>query len=205
MTLTASAGARPGGVHTLTPGCKLAYAGYVDRLPAVEPSAPSSAIKRLMVGVALSPPGTWFYMNVASRIDPGLIRLSRGRIDSSFGMVPLLLLTTRGARSGLERTVPLLYFTQGDDVVLMASSFGRPRYPAWYHNLRANPEAGLYRRGIRGRYRAQEVEGAERDRLYALATGMYRGYGLYEQRVQGHRHVPVLRLSPVSPPAPAGW
>ncbi len=166
------------------------------RIPPVAPEAPTSRLKRRMTSVALSGPGTWFYMHVASRIDPWLIRVSRGRVDSSFGLVPIVLLTTRGAKSGRERTVPLLYFTQGEDVVLMASSFGRPRYPAWYHNLKAYPDAVLYRRAVSGRYRASEVQGAERDRLYDLATTLYRGYGVYEERVQGTRHVPVLRLSP---------
>lgn len=142
-------------------------------------------------------------MNVASRLDPLLIRLTRGRIDSTFGTVPVVLLTVRGARSGLERTVPLLYFTDDDDVILMASSFGRPRYPAWYHNLKANPEVSLYRRGHEGRYFAREVEGPERDRLYDLATQLYRGYRIYEGRVAGIRRVPVLRLSPARSPQAA--
>jgi deazaflavin-dependent oxidoreductase (nitroreductase family) len=167
-----------------------------SQIPGVDPAQSPSWFKRLMLPVALSGPGTWFYMNVASRIDPWLIRVTRGRVDSSFGLVPLVLLTTRGARSGRKRTVPLLYFTDGDDVVLMASSFGRPRYPAWYHNLKANPQATLYRRGRRGRYTAQEVQGADRDRLYELATRLYRGYRIYESRVAGVRRIPVLRLVP---------
>jgi hypothetical protein len=52
-------------------------------------------------------------------------------LHSARGILPLVLLTARGARSGLERTVPLVYFTDGGDVILMASSFGRPRFPAW--------------------------------------------------------------------------
>jgi deazaflavin-dependent oxidoreductase (nitroreductase family) len=156
-----------------------------------------------MVSVAASRPGTWFYMNVASRLDLWLIGVTRGRIDSAFGVVPIVLLTVHGARSGIERTVPLLYFTDGDDAILMASSFGRPRYPAWYHNLKANPEVSLYGRGHRGRYFAREVEGAERDRLYDLAAQLYRGYRIYEGRVAGIRRVPVLRLSPAPSPQAA--
>ena len=166
------------------------------QMPAVDPTRPPSSFKRRMTSVALSRPGTWFYMNVASRLDPWLIRATRGRIDSGMGMVPIVLLTARGARSGVERTVPLLYFTEQDDVILMASSFGRPRYPAWYHNLKANPEVRLHRRGQTGSYVAREVADAERDRLYGLATQLYRGYGVYEGRVAGVRRVPVLRLSP---------
>jgi deazaflavin-dependent oxidoreductase (nitroreductase family) len=168
----------------------------VAGIPAVDPTRPPSRLKRAAIPVVLSKPGTWLYMNVASRIDPWLIRLTRGRVDSSLGVVPIVLLTVRGARSGVDRTVPLLYFTDGDDVILMASSFGRARYPAWYQNLKANPEVSLYRRGHRGPYIAHEVEGAEHDRLYGLAAQLYSGYRTYEQRVSGVRHVPVLRLSP---------
>lgn len=166
-------------------------------VPAIDPTRPHTTFDRRITAAVLSKPGTWFYMNVASRLDPWLIKVTGGRLDSGFGMVPILLLTVRGARSGVERTVPLLYFTDGEDVILMASSFGRPRYPAWYHNLKANPEVKLYSRGRAGRYRAGETEGAERDRLYALASQMYRGYAVYEDRVEGIRRVPVMRLSPV--------
>jgi deazaflavin-dependent oxidoreductase (nitroreductase family) len=166
-------------------------------VPPIDPTRSHSTFDRRITDVALSRPGTWFYMNVASRLDPWLIKATRGRLDSGMGMVPILLLTVRGAKSGVERTVPLLYFTDGEDVILMASSFGRPRYPAWYHNLKASPDVTLYSRGRQGRYRAQETEGADRDRLYALAAQMYRGYATYEDRVEGIRRVPVMRLSPV--------
>ncbi len=166
-------------------------------VPAIDPTRPQASWQRTLVSVVLSRPGTWFYMNVASRVDPWLIKVSRGHVDSGLGAAPIVLLRVRGAKSGIERTVPLLYFTDGDDVILMASSFGRPRYPAWYHNLKAHPEVTLYSRGRAGRYRGAETEGAERDRLYALASQMYRGYEVYEDRVEGIRRVPVMRLSPV--------
>jgi deazaflavin-dependent oxidoreductase (nitroreductase family) len=149
-----------------------------------------------MTSVALSKPGTWFYSEVAARVDPPLARLTGGRVTSTMGLLPIVLLTSRGARTGIERTVALVYFSDGEDVILMASSFGRPKFPAWYHNLKANPLARLEAMGSRADYLAQEVEGDERDRLYSLAQHLYSGYGDYEQRTTGVRHVPVLRLSP---------
>jgi deazaflavin-dependent oxidoreductase (nitroreductase family) len=148
-----------------------------------------------MTGVALSGPGTWFYSQVAARVDPPLARLTGGRLTSTMGLLPVVLLTTRGARTGIERTVALVYFTDGEDVILMASSFGRPKFPAWYHNLKANPLVRLEATGHSASYIAQEVTGEERDRLYDLAQRLYSGYGVYEQRTSGVRHVPVLRLS----------
>ncbi len=149
-----------------------------------------------MTEVALSKPGTWFYSQVAARFDPWLARLTGGRMSSTLGLLPIVLLTARGARSGLERTVALVYFSDGEDVILVASSFGRAKFPAWYHNLKANPGARLEAMGRTGTYTAIEVEGPERDRLYALAEQLYSGYGNYQQRTSGIRHVPVLRLSP---------
>jgi deazaflavin-dependent oxidoreductase (nitroreductase family) len=165
-------------------------------IPKVDPLRSKSSLAELATKVALTKPGTWFYSQVAARIDSSLVRVSKGRINTAAGLFPIVLLTARGARTGIERTVPLVYFTDGDDVILMASSFGRPKYPAWYHNLKANPEARLEAMGNSARFVAEETEGAERDRLYDLAKHVYRGYGTYEQRTDGIRHVPVLRLKP---------
>lgn len=152
-----------------------------------------------MTGVALSKPGTWFYSKVAARIDPYIMRATRGRFDSGFGLLPVVLLTVKGRKSGVERTVPLVYFTDRGDVVLMASSFGRDKHPAWYHNLRAAEEVTLEARGRKGRYKPSETTGEDRDRLYALAQEVYSGYGVYEERAAAvQRTVPVMRLTAVA-------
>jgi deazaflavin-dependent oxidoreductase (nitroreductase family) len=165
-------------------------------IPAVDPRRAAGPLIRIATRIALTRPGTWIYSQGAAKVDPWLLRHSGGRVSSVKGILPVVLLTARGARSGLERTVPLVYFTDGGDVILIASSFGRPKYPAWYHNLKANPEATLAARGRSGRFRAREVEGEDRARLYELAKGLYSGYGNYEERTAGIRHVPVLRLTP---------
>jgi deazaflavin-dependent oxidoreductase (nitroreductase family) len=170
----------------------------VSSFPRVDPLAPPSAFKRALVSIALSKPGTWFYINVASRIDPFLVRLTRGRFDSGFGVVGIMLMTTVGAKTGVERTVPLLYFSDGGDAIVMASSFGRPKHPAWYHNAKAAGQVTLYRKGQTARFTVEETQGAERDRLYKLADGMYRGYSVYEGRAKAQRQIPVLRLTPVA-------
>jgi len=169
----------------------------VGAIPAVDPTRPPSLPKRIATAFALTRVGTWFYSKVAARVDPALMRATRGRVNLGARLVPIVLLTVRGAKSGIERTVPLVYFTDGDDVIVIASSFGRPRYPAWYRNVTAQPEVTLWADGRSGRYRAREVSGPDRDQLYAQARQLYRGYGIYEQRVAGVRHVPVLRLSPL--------
>jgi deazaflavin-dependent oxidoreductase (nitroreductase family) len=166
-------------------------------IPKVDPLRPRTGLLGAVTRFALTKPGTWFFSEVAAKIDPLLMRASAGRINLTAGLLPVVLLTVRGARSGVERSVQLVYLTDGDDVVLIASSFGRPRYPAWYHNIKANPEVTLAAKGHSARFRAREVQGEDRDRLYALAKQLYTGYGDYEERTAGIRHVPVLRLTQV--------
>lgn len=118
------------------------------------------------------------------------MRLSRGRV-STIVFTPVALLTTTGARSGLARTTPLLYFTDRDRVVLMASNYGGSKHPAWYHNVRSNPEVTLLAGGHVGRYRGRETTGEERERLLGLAQKLTRGYTQYEGTTEG-REIPVL-------------
>jgi deazaflavin-dependent oxidoreductase (nitroreductase family) len=155
-------------------------------------------MKRALMPFALSKAGLWYGINVAARLDPKLMKLTGGRVNLGGGVLPTLLLTAPGRKSGIERTVPLVYFSDGDDVILMASSFGRPKLPAWYHNVMASGEVTLTAGGVSERYRAAEVEGPERDALYAKATQVYTGYGIYEQKTAGIRRVPVLRLTQVT-------
>ncbi len=165
------------------------------RIPAIDPTRPRGRVRRALYAVGMSDFGRWYGIHVASRIDPPLLRLTRGRFATT-GILPLVLLTVRGRKSGEPRTVPLVYFTDGDDVVLVASSFGRASNPAWYLNLLANPDVELTAAGVTGRYRAREVTGAERERLFDLARANYEGYGNY-QVLAGDRKIPVMALSPV--------
>jgi deazaflavin-dependent oxidoreductase (nitroreductase family) len=168
-------------------------------IPEVDPNAiASSPFKRALFAFAVSKAGTWYSSQLGARIDPWLLRATRGRVDHAFGQIPIVLLLVRGARSGVERTVPLLYFSDGGDVILVASSYGRAKYPAWYYNLTANPNVRLEVRGQSAPYTSREETGTERDRLFELAKKVYPGYLEYERRTAGIRRVPVLRLTPVS-------
>ena len=139
-------------------------------------------------------PGSWFFKEVAMRADRVLMPATRGRVRFSLAM-PSALLTHRGAKSGIERTTPMLYFTDGDDVVLIASNGGAPRHPAWLHNVRANPEVGLSTDGRAEPYTAREADGAERERLWREATRMYPSFEKYRRRA-GSRRIPVVVCSP---------
>jgi hypothetical protein len=94
--------------------------------------------QRALTSFAASKPGGWFFVNVGNRIDPLLLKATRGRLSVAVGQ-PVLLLTHTGAKSDRERETPLLYETDGERIVLVASNAGSTRHPAWYHNVSANP------------------------------------------------------------------
>jgi deazaflavin-dependent oxidoreductase (nitroreductase family) len=164
-------------------------------IPEVDPTAPATLAKRIITPPARTQAGRWALMNISRRIDPALVRLSRGRL-STLLFTPAVLLTTVGAKTGAERTATLIYFTDAGRVILMASNFGQSRHPAWYHNVKANPEVTLYAGGYEGRFRGEEATGAERERLWALAKCLTEGYADYEQTTDG-RQIPVVAFSPV--------
>ena len=166
-------------------------------IPRVDPDAVSSSpFKRALFAFALTRAGTWYSSQLGARIDPWLLRATRGRWTTPSAQIPIALLTVRGARSGLERRVPLLYFSDGDDVILIASSYGRPKFPAWYYNLKANPDVRLEAMGRSAAYVAREADGEEHDRLFEQGKNVYSGYSGYEQRTEEIRRIPVMRLSP---------
>ena len=124
-----------------------------------------------------------------------IYRATNGLVGHRFpGAPPMLLLDHVGARSGVRRTTPLVYVRDGDDVVIVASKGGHPRHPAWFHNLRANPEAtvqiGSERRAVRARVATAE----ERERLWPMAVRTYSGYRGYQARTQ--REIPLVVLEP---------
>ena len=155
--------------------------------------------ERATIRIASSRAGAWLFVNVAMRLDRGLIPLTKGRLSSCLGTgyqrQHLLLLTTKGAKSGRPRTVPLLYFREGRDIVIIGSKGGHPRHPAWVHNVRAHPRVMVYARGQKSEHVAREAQGADRTRLWVRAVDLYSGYESYRQRAVG-REIPVVVLSP---------
>ncbi|MGJ6126300.1 nitroreductase/quinone reductase family protein [Mycolicibacterium sp. Y3] len=143
--------------------------------------------------------GLALWRKFAAPVEGPLMKATDGRIRLSVG-IPVVVLTTVGARTKERREVPLAYFTDRDDVILIASNYGGSRHPAWYHNLRADPRCELHvgRRG--GAFVAEEVmTDRDRDRLYALAVDrLARVFALHEQRSGAARAIPVLRLRPAT-------
>jgi deazaflavin-dependent oxidoreductase (nitroreductase family) len=148
-----------------------------------------------MQAVARSTIGGWLFINVFPVIDRRLIPLSRGRLKVALGQ-PILLLHTRGARSGQPRTSPLLYTPHRDSFVIVASKAGDTHHPAWYHNLRAHPDSVTVE--VNGTYTSvspRVAQGPERDALWRLVNDNYNGYKTYQARA-GQRVIPVVILKP---------
>lgn len=160
----------------------------------VDPQAPLSLGKRALYAFGRSAVGRWYGINVAARVDPWLLERSNGRLRL-VGSMPTALLRHVGARSGEPRSNPVVYFHDGRDVVLIASSFGREKHPAWYFNLVAHPD----RVSLNGEpfVAAEVTDPAEVERLYGLAVRVYPGFADYRERTaRVGRRIPVLRLTP---------
>lgn len=148
-----------------------------------------------MMRVANTSAGRKVGIELAARVDPALLKITRGRFATT-AFFPLVTLITKGRKSGKERRTTLVYFTRDDDVILVASSFGREKNPAWYYNATATPDVELEADGVSHPYRVFETEGEEREELFALAESLYPGYTQYRERTAGIREIPVLRLKP---------
>ena len=119
-------------------------------------------------------------------------RSNGGKVGGNFTGAPLLLLSTRGAKTGQGRTNPLMYLSEGDRWVVFASKGGAPTHPDWYHNLAANPVVTLEIGTEVFEADAEVVTGQERDRLYAQQADLYPQFGEYQQRTT--RKIPVVVL-----------
>lgn len=170
----------------------------VNGVPRVEPLA-RPKWKRALAwwtgGVVIATkPGAAVWRTIAAPIDAPMLNATDGRIKLTG--IPVVVLTSTGARTGKRRDTPLTYVTDGDNVILVASNWGGVKHPGWYHNLRANPDCELHVGSRGGGFTAHEVFGEERDRLFALANALYPGFGRYASRTQGIRTIRVLKLTP---------
>ena len=130
-------------------------------------------------------------LRVMGAVHNFLYRLTGGKVGGRMGKAPVLLLTVRGRKTGKQRTTPLLYGRDGDDLVVIASVGGAPKHPAWYLNLQGQ-EADVQIGRERRRVRARDAEGDERERLWAEMVAIYAPYASYQQKTS--RRIPVVVL-----------
>lgn len=159
--------------------------------------ADAHPLQRLVRRFAATRPGSWLFARVLHHADRAVYRATRGRTTMA-GLVsglPVIMLTTTGARSGRASTVPILGFEEGDAVVVVASNYGQAHHPAWLHNLRAHPRARIAVHGVWREVAAAEVQSPERERYLALAKVLYPGFTRYEARA-APRRIAVYRFIP---------
>jgi deazaflavin-dependent oxidoreductase (nitroreductase family) len=126
------------------------------------------------------------------KLNVPLYRLSGGRIGGRVGRAPVLLLTTRGRRSGQKRTAPVVYLADGENAVVIDTNAGNAKVPAWSLNLQANPEAEVERGRRRYPVRARVAEGEERARLWRRHNEQYAGFDDYQRKLEREASVIVL-------------
>ena len=135
------------------------------------------------------------YARIQQPLDELVYRMTGQRTTLSAWLsgIEVSMLTTTGAKTGKPRTLPVLALPDGEDAIVIASNFGRPRHPSWYHNLRAHPRATIVTAGVRREFVARELSGAAREHWYARAEEIFPPFTCYP-RWAGEREIPVLRL-----------
>lgn len=123
-------------------------------------------------------------------------RANEGKVGGDFADAPILLLHTFGAKSGIERTNPIMYQQVGGDIAVFASKAGAPSHPDWYFNLLAHPEVEIEVGAERLKVRARVAEDAERDGIWEIQKERYPGFAEYEAKTA--RVIPVVILERVA-------
>ncbi|MFN2134380.1 MAG: nitroreductase/quinone reductase family protein [Candidatus Promineifilaceae bacterium] len=147
--------------------------------------------------MAAQRPAAWLFSRTFPSIDPWFYRLTGGRSTLAGALMglPVIMLTTTGAKSGLQRSVPLIGIPDGEKIVVIASNWGKKPFPSWYLNLRANPNVQVTTRGETRDYLAEEAAGETYETYWKKAVSLYGGYEAYKRRTGGRR-IPVIVLKP---------
>ncbi len=162
------------------------------RLKYVDPNRPRGSFSRAFATFSSTRPGRFFSAKVVWKVDPYLLRATRGRLGMGL-VLPTALLETRGARTGSVRRNAVIYFHDQDRVTIVASKAGAAHHPAWFHNLLAHPNVTFA--GIPMRASVVDDE-AERARLWALADRVFAPYATYRnEAAQANRTIPIVQLA----------
>ena len=159
-------------------------------------NAKPNTFQKLLHRFFMLRPVTAFFAPWTHQLDGIILKLTKGKYAASeiLGWT-IIQLTTIGAKTNKPRTIPLIGLFDDNKIALIASFFGREHNPAWYYNLRKNPECEVQWNGRSGKYLAHEAEGDERDNYWQLALSYYAGYEKYKERAG--RKIPVIVLKPI--------
>ncbi|MCC7116974.1 MAG: nitroreductase family deazaflavin-dependent oxidoreductase [Anaerolineales bacterium] len=169
----------------------------VDRSEPLNPMLKPNALQKFLHRFLMLKWVSAILALVLYRLDTWISKWTRGRHTlTEIAGLPMIYLTTLGAKTGQPRTMPLVGLWDGEKIALVGSNFGRKPNPGWYYNLKQNPVCEIAHQGSKQKYRARQAEGAERERYWQLAVSYYRGYALYEKRA-AHRIIPIMILEPL--------
>lgn len=155
--------------------------------------------RKLARDLSATVPVSWVLSHTLHRVDKLVFRFTDGKrtFSSLVTDLPVIMLSTTGARSGKVRTVPVLGLPDGDRFVVFASGYGEnAKRPSWYYNLRSEPEARVGVEGVAHPVQAYEAEGEERDLLWRKGLEIYPGFAGYQKRT-GEQRIPVMVLAPL--------
>ena len=157
----------------------------------------ANAIQRVTQKVAASGPGSWVFQRTMYPVDKALFRLTNGRLTVPGLMAgfPVIMLTTTGAKTGKDRTMPLVGIPIDDDIAVIGSNFGQNSTPGWVYNLRAKPEATVEHGSASVAVAARSATTAETERAFEASAAFYGGFPKYRQRAS-HREIEVFVLEP---------
>ena len=160
--------------------------------------AAAGPVRRMVRWTAGIAPVTWILARSLDPMDRAVYKASKGRhtFTSVFTGLPVVMLTTIGAKSGRPSTVPVVGIPDGEHLAVIASNYGQHRHPAWFHNLTANPAATVTVQGVEKQVRARLVTGQDRERFWALGTRIYPAWDAYRRRA-GNREIGVFILENV--------
>jgi deazaflavin-dependent oxidoreductase (nitroreductase family) len=159
----------------------------------VDPNRRRGMLTRMYAALANTRLGRFVSVHVMWKIDPHLMRLTRGRLGMGL-VLPTALLETRGAKSGAVRRNVVIYFHDGERVTIVASKLGLAKHPAWFHNLQADPDVTFGGIPMRATVVCDE---AERRRIWALADRVFAPYAAYRREAaKANRTIPIVQLSP---------
>lgn len=166
-----------------------------------------NVVNLLIQRIASSAIGAWILSRTLHHFDRVLLALTHDRttLTGVLTGLPVVILVTIGAKSGLPRSTPLLYIKNANDqnsFAVVASNWGQRHFPAWYFNLIAHPRSICSIRGHSSEYIAHEAEGGEYERYWQSAANTYLGYPLYKNRARGRR-IPILVMKRVDRDMPA--
>lgn len=159
----------------------------------VDPRVSRGPVYRAYANLMGTRVALWVSKAVGWKLDPHLLRLTRGRLGLGL-VIPTALLETRGARTKVPRRNAVIYFHDGDRVTIFASKAGAPEHPAWFHNARANPDVLFGGQP----YRVEIVDDEpSRVRLWVLADRVFPPFARYRQTAaRSGRVIPILQLVP---------